>query len=158
MVNTRGYANVVRCEDQIEREDNVVYGIVYSMSKADEGRLDRHEGVDASAPRSLDETIASREVRPKEQQRGAYNKWYLPVEVSTWIDLVLQATYEGASRLTALVYVDECRVNEGLPHEEYVGRINRGIEEAAALGLPLGWVENVVRKHIPQPEHTSLPN
>lgn len=69
----------MRCEDQAEREENVVYGVVYSTSKADEGRLDRHEGVHSSAPSSVDETIASREVRPKEQQRGAYNKWYLPV-------------------------------------------------------------------------------
>lgn len=158
LVNTRGYANVVHCEDQVDGDENFVYGVLYSMSKEDEGRLDVHEGVDYSAPDALDETITSREVRPKEQECGAYNKWYLPVGITTWVDTGFQSACHGAHVLTALVYVDEFRVSEGLPREEYVGRMNRGIEEAVALGLPRGWVENVVRTHIPKRDRPSLPN
>lgn len=48
-----------------------------------------------------------------------------------------------------LVYVDEYRTTEGPIRENYIGRMNRGIKEAVALGLSKQWVEKVVRPQVP---------
>ena len=51
--------------------------------------------------------------------------------------------------IKALVYVDEYRVGSGKINAEYIGRMNRGIEESVKLGLPERWVESVMRQWIP---------
>jgi hypothetical protein len=60
--------------------------------------------------------------------------------------------------LKALVYVDEYRRQDGPPKFEYIGRMNRGIREAAKLGLPQVWVDKVMRKYIPEVDPGQLAN
>jgi hypothetical protein len=58
---------------------------------------------------------------------------------------------EGLPRLErdVLVYLSDVFVRPGDPREEYVDRINRGIVDAVALGVPAGFFENVVRGYVP---------
>ena len=55
---------------------------------------------------------------------------------------------DDSREVEALVYVDTERVGEGEPREEYVYRINRGVEDAVRSGVPGEWVERVVRRFI----------
>lgn len=40
------------------------------------------------------------------------------------------------------------RTGEGRIIRNYVGRMNRGIEESVALGLPRSWVDKVMRRWV----------
>jgi hypothetical protein len=49
-----------------------------------------------------------------------------------------------------LVYVDRKRTTPDVPREEYVYRMNQGIRDALALGVPEEYVRDVMRKFIPE--------
>jgi hypothetical protein len=152
IISNRGYANVIppakyrfgRMEQQWghSTEDSVVYGILYDLSPKDEFLLDGYEGVDQQATASQGQV--SRSMRPREQGRGDYAKWYVPATVEKWFMEV-----DGPATATVLLYVDEESVREGAPNAEYIPRMYRGIEEATALGLPVTWTDTVIRKFIP---------
>ncbi|KDQ20148.1 hypothetical protein BOTBODRAFT_27561 [Botryobasidium botryosum FD-172 SS1] len=100
-----------------------VYGLVYTLSPSDEEKLDGFEGVAA----------------------GRYNKFTLDVHLTT-------GTEDSPTRgreIKCLVYIDP-RSQTGPPRHEYIGRINRGLEDAK---LPESWVEKNIRPFIP-PEHS----
>lgn len=101
---------------------DVVYGLTYALSKEDEARLDVNEGVPY-----------------------AYVKRTMDVEF--WAEGQTVGE-EGVVRI-GLVYVDEKRVVEGRPREEYVGRMNRGIRDAVERGVPVGYVGRYLRRFIP---------
>ena len=121
MISKRGYANVIPPGDETEEEDPEeldTYGVVYTLTKSDMAILDMYEGVDMKPVHA-----------------------YLKVTM----DLEMYEKGEGVE-LPCLVYVD-LRTELGKVHEEYIGRINHGLEDA---GLPETWVEKVVRKWIPK--------
>lgn len=152
IICNRGYANVIpptelrfrRMEQEWGRssEDGVVYGILYDLSPEDELILDGYEGVDHQAP--VGQGQISPSIRPREQGRGDYAKWYVPATVEKWFG---EGDFQGT--VTVLLYVDEESTREGTPNTEYIPRMNRGIEEATALGLPVAWTETVIRRFIP---------
>lgn len=143
-------------EEARNQEDDHVYGIVYAMTPKDEGLLDETEKVDNWTEETPLTSSVEKETRPRNQEEGAYNKWYLAVHVVHWLDDKFRA--HCASRvgegedgdLTVLVYIDEHVINEGKPREEYVKRMNQAIKEAVELGLPQDWVNKVVRRFIPE--------
>ena len=49
-----------------------------------------------------------------------------------------------------LVYIDRERTAPSEPKEEYVYRMNKGIDDALALGVPKKYVDEVMRKFIPE--------
>lgn len=51
-----------------------------------------------------------------------------------------------------LVYVDLKRIAPSTPREEYVYRMNRGVDDAVKCGVPEGYVEGVIRGYIPAEE------
>ena len=55
---------------------------------------------------------------------------------------------EDVVTVTVLTYVDELRTGEGPILRNYIGRMNRGIEESVALGLPRSWVDQVMRRWV----------
>ncbi|KUL86750.1 hypothetical protein ZTR_04833 [Talaromyces verruculosus] len=170
LICERGYANVVprrewrfgrqvshgemvsvssaEAQQGKEEENDVVFGVLYEMTPEDEYLLDGYEGVDHSAPVSQYGDKIPIAIRPREQEHGAYNKWYVPAKVTKW--LVTKETANEEDDIMALVYVDEKRVTVGAPKFEYVGRMNRAIRESLELGMPEKWVKSVVRKHIPE--------
>ncbi|RDW89626.1 hypothetical protein BP6252_01658 [Coleophoma cylindrospora] len=112
LIGERGYANIVP-----SAADDVVYGLLYTLQPADEGALDRAEGVP-----------------------WAYQKMVMQV-----------GSLCGRERecdLEALVYVDGLRLGEGVVWPEYVARMNRGIGDALAKGVPLEYVERYLRPFI----------
>jgi gamma-glutamylcyclotransferase len=124
IINDRGYANVVETRDG----DDEVWGLVYSLSKADEARLDRNEGVPFAYT--------------KEMQKINFR----PVEV-------IDHEPEWKS-VEMLVYVDRERTAPSKPKEEYIHRMNMGIRDAIDAGVPKAYIHNVLRKFIP-PEGVS---
>lgn len=133
---------------ETEEENDVVFGVLYEMTPEDEYLLDGYEGIDHSAPASQYGDRIPVPIRPREQEHGAYNKWYVPAKIIKW--LVTEETANEEDDITVLLYVDEKRVTAGPPKFEYVGRMNRAIRESLELGMPRNWVESVVRKVIPE--------
>lgn len=153
----RGYANVIPpAELRVGRletvwgdrptavTDDTVYGLLYDMAVEDEKLLDGYEDVDYAAPVGNEKKL-DQSVRPREQGRGDYTKWYVPAVVQQWF-----GDEKGPDVTTVLVYIDEECVRQGKPRDEYIARMNRGIVEAQSLGLPAAWTEDVIRKFIPQ--------
>jgi len=99
--------------------EDLVYGLVYKISPGDEASLDRSEGV----PRAY--TKESMEIELRLADNGK--------------EVVAQC----------LVYIDKRRVEQGEPWEEYVHRMNMGINDAAAKGLPEWYIEKYMRGSIP---------
>ncbi|KAJ3461734.1 hypothetical protein MRS44_010287 [Fusarium solani] len=111
IINARGYANIVQLPLD-DNEDETDKG----KGKADEERLDQHEGVP-----------------------WAYQKFQVNVK---WAH-----SKDSDETLRALVYVDGQRVEEDVPRDEYVGRMERGIEDAVDnWGLDEDWVDRVMRR------------
>ena len=114
--------NTRRYANIIQSSEDLVYGLVYEISPSDEASLDRAEGV----PR-------------------AYTKETMEVE--------LQPAVSGEKSLVqCLVYIDRKRVEEGEPWEEYIHRMNMGINDAAARGLPKWYIDKYMRRFIPTEE------
>lgn len=134
-----------------------VEGLVYLLSARDEARLDEYEGVAV----------------------GCYAKQFLNVEVFTASiglvgrlvgDLVplLEGddddTFSSASNYyhlqqqpsargemaEALVYVSLLFQEEGRIRDEYIARMNAGIVDACKLGVSDSYVENCLRRYIPE--------
>jgi hypothetical protein len=131
IINSRGYANIVELPKESSlRTRSEAWGLVFYLTPSDEARLDKNEGVPV-----------------------AYTKENLRV------DFWRHKLEEGKVRINigdekpvpeeTLVYIDRGRVQEAKPKEEYVVRMNKGIEDALAFGVPEAYVEEVMRKFIP---------
>ncbi len=153
-INQRGYANVVVAAG------SVVDGLVFELgsddgsNSTDEARLDRSEGV----------------------AMGAYAKEYFSVHV--WlapsplyrrrvVSFVDHGgpgeVLRGSSRHAAeylpeqgpliepdvLVYLSRDFVDDGLPLDEYIGRINKGVRDALAVGVDPKFIDRAIRPLIP---------
>jgi len=121
IINTAGYANVIPSQDAI------VYGMIYTLTAADETKLDGFEDV------------------PHD-----YIKRILPVEFFEKGDH--GGRREGKKIIQALVYVDVERLNEGPPRSEYITRINKAVNDAVEEGIPQEYVEKYIRRFIPADE------
>jgi len=91
-----------------------VHGLVYEISPTDEVSLDRAEGV----PQPY--TKETMEVEPQ------------------------PAASEEKSVVQGLVYIDEKRVEEGEPWEEYIHRMNTGTKDAVARGFPGRYIDKYI--------------
>ncbi|KAF1983283.1 hypothetical protein K402DRAFT_396759 [Aulographum hederae CBS 113979] len=133
IIHERGYANVVEIfssssDNHTLDTSDEVYGLLYTLQPSDEARLDINEGVP-----------------------HAYTKEYLPIEI--WPSDDPRAKIEVSETVPekgeALVYIDRLRVKESTPKKEYVVRMNHGIDDALAAGVPERYVEGVMRAFIP---------
>ncbi|KAL7962693.1 hypothetical protein V8C34DRAFT_269560 [Trichoderma compactum] len=144
IINTRGYANIVREGEDIgtERDDDEkgesrmqhdteqesqIYGMLYLLPVEDEERLDRYEGVP-----------------------WAYEKLHIEaswVSNTDRVDGGEQRAEEELTPVKVLAYVDRQRVTEGRPKEEYVERMQRGIEDAVEnWGMSEEYAHRVMRR------------
>lgn len=127
IISQKGYANIVLSPG------DTVYGLVYEMSDINEALLDRSEGVPYH-----------------------YTKERMAIEF-TPIDPLLQGalqdeTPEVAVNLEVMVYVDRERTTPGVPWDEYIGKINKGITDGMKYGIPEGYFEKYLRPFIPPPQ------
>ncbi|KAI0481570.1 hypothetical protein F4859DRAFT_425196 [Xylaria cf. heliscus] len=145
-INERGYANIVPASGFS------VHGLVYELGAGDEPRLDRSEGVST----------------------GAYSKAYLPVVLhmaASALRIPTRSLVEdgGPGRVIGeahqqmiplrqreaclwpgvLVYVSYNFIRWGQPRDEYIDRINSGIRDALAVGVPGDFFQNAVRSFVP---------
>lgn len=138
IINDRGYANVVssspqkdtsstQTKDDDSKYANVVFGLVYTLEKDDERRLDKNEGVPIAYTKEL----------------LACDFW--PSSTEKQVD----TSQPPDCTRDMLVYIDRERIEPDEPREEYVYRMNRGISDAVKMGVPEGYVEDVMRKFIP---------
>ncbi|KAL7947333.1 hypothetical protein V8C42DRAFT_317491 [Trichoderma barbatum] len=150
IINARGYANIVReGEDEdvneeeekhiesrgqrrtedAEDDENQVYGMLYLLPVEDEDRLDQYEGVPWAYEKvHLEASWVSNTEKMKRDQYGE------PAE-------------EELTPVKVLAYVDRQRVMEGTPKEEYVGRMERGIEDAVVnWGMSEEYADRVMRR------------
>ncbi|KAI4662597.1 uncharacterized protein J4E79_004888 [Alternaria viburni] len=134
IINDRGYANVVESPKQNSTSkssySDVVFGLVYSLLPEDEKRLDKNEGVPV-----------------------AYTKEMLPCDF--WpsdTEHKVDTSKHPEKKESMLVYIDRNRVTPDKPRDEYVYRMNQGIADAVKLGVPEGYVRDVMRQYIPAEE------
>jgi gamma-glutamylcyclotransferase len=144
IINSRGYANVVEVSSSDANPysgyENVVYGMVYSLEEDDEAALDKNEGVPVAYTKEY------LKCRVWEHANGPVDP-ARPEKIGK-IDTTRKPTHEKE----LLVYIDRKRVAEGVSREEYVYRMNRGIEDAEMCGVPEGYVEEVVRRFVDKEE------
>ncbi|TFK30175.1 hypothetical protein FA15DRAFT_581583 [Coprinopsis marcescibilis] len=120
IISERGYANIV------PSPGDIVYGLVFHLSQADEDKLDVYENVPI-----------------------AYVKDYIPVSVNPDVPGNENDRYSGPRTEKVLIYIDHLRITESKPKKEYITRINRGIEDAVKQGVPESYFEKYFRPFIP---------
>ena len=163
IINERGYANVVEVENPAQPRRNAfvqsswgtdtrlnfpevlqwtgkyesqVWGLVYSLQPSDEARLDRNEGVPVAYTKEMlkcDFWPAS-EDRVDGSSEPAKMKW------------------SKLKKRDLLVYINRDAVTPSKPKKEYIYRMNMGIRDAIKEGVPQRYVEEVMRKFIPEME------
>ncbi|EAU88663.2 hypothetical protein CC1G_01036 [Coprinopsis cinerea okayama7 len=122
IITDRGYANIV------PSPGDLVYGLVFDLSKSDEDTLDVYENVPI-----------------------AYEKEYKAVEFGP-LD-----TKSSSALEEVLIYIDHIRVTENKPKHEYIHRINRGIEDGIKHGVPESYFEKYFRSFIPADSANNAP-
>ncbi len=127
IINHRGYANVV------PSDGDEVWGMIYALPTADEESLDVNEAVPV-----------------------AYGKQMLRAEV--WFETKGKSgdTVQAGKQETVLCYVDDQRVEEDKPKQEYVHRMNMGIRDALGKGMPQAFVHKYLRPFIPEGNEVEL--
>ncbi|KAK4186785.1 hypothetical protein QBC35DRAFT_452917 [Podospora australis] len=116
-INERGVANIV------SSPANIVEGLVYRVNPQDERALDRSEGV----------------------AQGFYQQHTLPVTFK-YHELSANVSPLSApeTQLQVLVYVSEHYTRDGQIREEYIGRMEKVMVDALALGLSQAFLQNVI--------------
>jgi gamma-glutamylcyclotransferase len=132
IINERGSANLVPLDPSPDSEDEGthVWGLVYNLTKSDEARLDRNEGVPNSHTK----------------ENHVLEFWSIdPENVEEKIDISA-----APEKKQVLLYIDRKRTKDDKPREEYIYRINMGIIDALKVGIPSSYVEKVIKKFIPE--------
>ena len=127
IINARGYANLIaNSASEVTNANEIIYGLVYRLSPEDEALLDGFEGV------------------PED-----YTKEIHSIELWEHGEMTTEPFVESGTMTQALIYIDRIRVKKDRPKEEYIGRMRKGILEAAQKGIPLGWMKAVMGEFLP---------
>lgn len=126
LINERGFANVLPPSSPAPTPADAaggVFGLLYLLPPRDEESLDVFEGVPDS-----------------------YDKVQCQVR---WVrDGDAKEIPGGGQVVTSLVYVDEKRVQESEPRDEYIGRMERGIEDVVRnWGMEEEYANRVMRRY-----------
>jgi gamma-glutamylcyclotransferase len=148
--NSRGYANVIEAPPapyspstakwlgplmggEQPREDNDrVYGLVYRLEKEDERKLDGYEDV----PESYEKEQMWVEFWGKREGADGVGQ---PIDVKAM----------KSQRIKVLVYVDKKCTENATPGGTYRYKINVGIRDALAEGIPQSYVDQCIRPFVP---------
>ncbi|KAI2776685.1 hypothetical protein F4815DRAFT_483909 [Daldinia loculata] len=132
IINERGYANIVEDRTKI----GGIYGIIYRLHPDDEKWLDMNEGVPWAYERRFIEV------------EGLATTSTAKGEGEEEVELIDQG--KTSEKIRALAYIDFHRIRPSHPKNEYIYRMNNGIEEAMMQwGLPEQYVDSVIRPSIP---------
>ncbi|KAK7408846.1 hypothetical protein QQX98_008968 [Neonectria punicea] len=146
-INERGYANVVEAEGQW------VDGLVYEIDEKDEARLDINEGVSKNAYTKRYMTVLLHRAQSPLYRRPT--AWIVdkggPAKVRQLANEEghQHVEYPQHWQQDVLVYISLNYILDSKPKEEYVNRINFGINDARALGLGDDYITNCIRPFVP---------
>lgn len=157
IIYDRGYANIVQTPDDDElpssKHDytNEVWGLVYSLEEEDERRLDRNEGVPVAYQKEWIECEywASATDRTMRVYEGDDRLVYEPAAGRPDIS-------KEPEKVDMLVYIDRTHTMSSNPKKEYIYRMNMGIHDALHEGVPKAYVEQVMRKYIPDKDDKEI--
>ena len=147
-INERGYANVT------EAEGHWVDGLVYEIDEKDEARLDINEGVSKNAYAKIYMPVLLHRAQSALYRRPT--SWIVdkggPAKVCHSARPVVQkpAANQKHWQQEVLVYASLTHVEDSLPKEEYITRINLAIADALALGIEDDYIRNCIRPFIPE--------
>ncbi|KAK6542375.1 hypothetical protein TWF694_006332 [Orbilia ellipsospora] len=139
-INERGYANIVYLGSR--NPDAFVDGLCYLLAQNDETNLDRAEGV----PTAYSKKILDIEFFPAPISllgRLLTEIVQRPI-LPTPLQQLATQTSVGGEITQALVYLSSDYVQPGLPWDEYIQRMELGLQNALALGISSAYVENDV--------------
>ncbi|GAO15455.1 uncharacterized protein UV8b_02214 [Ustilaginoidea virens] len=155
-INERGFANVVSCHGRW------VDGLVYEIDGSDEGKLDISEGVSKGAYEKRHMPVVVRLASCSLYRRSV--SWVVArggpggVRKLAKHNVSHRGGGGGGKALVereahnVLVYASLVHVTDSGPREEYIDRINRGLRDAASLGMQDDYIRNCIRPFIPEPE------
>ncbi|KAM3420023.1 hypothetical protein BST61_g3334 [Cercospora zeina] len=166
IIYDRGYANIVELSEEQqqqqeeEEEKNAfddkddyskeVWGLVYSLEPEDEQRLDGNEGV---ADGSYSKEWIQCEFWTASSERAVRED---TAHTLSYAEEGKPDTSKKPGKANMLVYINRKNAREGKSKEEYVYRMNAGIRDALKEGVPREYVEQVLRKWIPDVEDESV--
>lgn len=137
IINHRGYANVVQRNTNSvvdgqgvknTKDGDEVWGLVYSLTPADEARLDGNEGVPYAYTKEM----------------HLIDFWPTGERPEDLIDRTRKPEQKSM-----LVYVDRKRTVPDKPKKEYIHRMNMGIADALKAGVPEEYINSTLRMYIP---------
>ncbi|KAF7548085.1 hypothetical protein G7Z17_g7299 [Cylindrodendrum hubeiense] len=146
-INERGYANV------IEAEGHWVDGLVYEINETDEAQLDINEGVSKNAYTKRYMTVLLNRAHSPLYRRPT--AWIVDKGGPAKVRLLAQADGQIESEhpqhweQNVLVYISLNYIVDSKPKDEYIKRINFGVNDAKALGVGDDYVSNCIRPFIP---------
>lgn len=168
-INQRGVANVV------PKRGSVVEGLCYLLSRGDEARLDKNEGVPIAYVKQHEEvelftasgTIVGRQVKEIIDHDLVSRLQVKPAEGSSDLQPADLNKFRAhpkshndrdersgdgknieGERVTALVYISPVHILDGPPRSEYVKRMNRAIANGIVLGMSQQYVDETMRLYI----------
>jgi hypothetical protein len=133
-INERAFANIVNSEE------GMVEGLAYALSKTDEARLDRNEGVSREFYHKSYKTI---ELIPALPPLHHCPVSRIVAEGGPKEFLRSTVTEEAPKFLRALVYISLLYVQEGPPRREYIYRMNLGMDDALILGVSESYISTM---------------
>lgn len=145
----RGYANIVERKSKEHKNGdehdytNEVWGLVYSLEKEDERRLDGNEGV----PNSYQKEGIECEFWKAEDEKNNDSEDGKP-DLSKKHDR--PDLSKKSQKVDMLVYINRNLTKVGKIKEEYIYRMNQGIKDAVKEGMPEEYVKQVLREYIPE--------
>lgn len=125
-INNRHYANIEEIDDSEDTKTHC-FGLVYSLTQSDEDALDINEGVPWAYTKEDLET-----------DFWPLGKGTEPIDIK-----------QPPEKAKMLVYINRDRTADSTPKSEYVYRMNQGITDAEAAGVPKSYVKETLRKFIP---------
>ncbi|KAH6973580.1 Butirosin biosynthesis, BtrG-like protein [Ilyonectria sp. MPI-CAGE-AT-0026] len=140
-INERGYANVV------EAEGHWVDGLVYEIDEEDEARLDINEGVSKNAYTKRYMTVLLNRAHSPLYRRPT--AWIVDKGGPAKVRLLAQTDGQKESEhpqhweQNVLVYISLNYVADSKPKDEYIKRINFGVNDAKALGVGDDYPEQI---------------
>lgn len=155
IIYDRGYANIVEEKhsespalNQKHDYTHECWGLVYSLEKPDEERLDGNEGVPVAYKKEWIEC----ELWPtSESSSDAIAAEAMENITFRWAKGKPDTSKEP-KKVDMLVYINRDMTKETPPKKEYIYRMNMGIKDAVKEGMPEEYVRQVLRKYIPDRE------
>ncbi|CAK4031869.1 Hypothetical predicted protein [Lecanosticta acicola] len=152
IIYDRGYANIVEEAEQADHKEydytHECWGLVYTLQRKDEERLDVNEGVPVAYKKEWIECEFWPSSENAADAAAAENEENTTFRWSNG----KPDTSKDPKRVDMLVYINRDMTKETPPKEEYIYRMNMGIRDAVKEGMPEAYVEQVIRQFIPDKE------